>query len=77
MRFGLNQIFKINHTNKNNAIKIRAHAHIRFPLGNKKKKALYRRAYGINLDNGVSQLRLEIYLILLWFIRFQDYSTHS
>ena len=49
--------------------------HISFPLGN--KKALYRRAYGINLDNGVNQLRLEIYLILLWFICFQDYSTHS
>ena len=73
MRFGLNQTITINHTNKSNAIKIKAH--IRFPLGN--KKALYRRAYGINLDNGVSQLRLKIYLILLWFIRFQDYSTHS
>lgn len=65
----------INHIkNTDNAIN-RITVHISFPLGN--KKALYRRAYGINLDNGVSQLRLEIYLILLWFICFQDYSTHS
>ena len=66
MRFGLNQILKINHIkNSNNDIN-KITLHITFPSGN--KKALYRRAYGINLDNGVSHLRLEIYLILLWFI---------